>query len=148
MGHDPVGALGSTVHDQETKPPPSASLGARPSAVLGPDAYVIVIEQKACGFVVTVARAGWPRATGVVTTRAMSSEPMTLSILIADGSGVVNAATAVAVAAPIVGLASGVTAGCDTAVAHAVASNVTARVTAETRKESMRRFSRSPIREM
>jgi hypothetical protein len=99
---------------------------------------VIVIEQKACGFVMTVARAGWPRVTGVETTRVMSSEPMTLSILIADGAGVVAAATAVAVAAPIVGLVGGVIAGCDPVVTHAVASNITATVTAGARNELMR----------
>jgi hypothetical protein len=45
---------------------------------------------------------------------------------------------AVAVAAPIVGLAGGVTADCDPVVTHAVASNITATVTADARRESMR----------
>lgn len=54
-----------------------------------------MIEQNACGSVVTVARAVCPRETGVLTTSVMSSDPMTLSITMGGGA-VVGAGLVVA----------------------------------------------------
>jgi hypothetical protein len=94
-GHEPGGTVASTVHDQETKPPPSASFAVSPSAVLNTEAYITLIEQAACGSVVTEARAVCPRETGVVSASVMSSDPMTLSITMGGGA-VVGAGLVVA----------------------------------------------------
>lgn len=67
MGQDPGVVLVPMFHDQPTLPDPSAVLGPRPWAPLGPLLYVTTIVQAASGFVDTVTWPTPPRDTGLRT---------------------------------------------------------------------------------
>jgi hypothetical protein len=89
---------------------------------------VTVIEQNACGSVVTVARAVRPREIGPLTVSVMSSAPMTLSILMGGGSAVIDAVVAVATAALALAVACGVLADFGPLEAHPSANKAAAMI--------------------
>ena len=67
MGQDPGVVLVPMFHDQLALPDPSAVLGPRPWAPLGPLLYVTTIVQAASGFIDTVTWPTPPRDTGLRT---------------------------------------------------------------------------------
>jgi hypothetical protein len=140
-GQEPGVAVDSTVQDQETAPPPSASFGASPSALLRPVGSATAIVQNAFGSVVTVARAVWPRTTGVLTTSVMSSAPMTLSILIGGGATLADAAAGVAVGVEVRSAGGGVVAEREAVLAQASATSTIATITAHRRRALILRLS-------
>ena len=84
--------------------------------------------QNALGSVVTVARAVWPRKTGVLTTSVMSSAPMTLSILIGGGATVADGAIGVAAGVDVRSPSSGVADARESVLVHASAAKAIAKI--------------------